>query len=156
MRRFAFLLACLALTAGCGSSSQDKKSATGADTSGSGTMPGPVTPTVHANGTAMTTLHIEAAPDGKPRFSAAVLKAPAGKVEIVMTNASKVPHNIAIRGHGVNVKGKTVAGGVDSVVNVDLKPGQYEFYSSVDGQRDKGMRGFVNVGTASSPGNPSG
>jgi uncharacterized cupredoxin-like copper-binding protein len=151
-RLAVILLLCALAVTGCGSSSQDKKSATGADTSGEPAVSGKVTPTVSAGGTAMTTLHIEAAPNGKPQFSAKLLKAPAGKVQLVMTNSSKVPHNVAIRGHGVNVKGKVVSGGADSVVTVDLKPGQYEFYCSVDGHLDAGMRGLLNVGNASTPG----
>ena len=71
--------------------------------------------------------------------------AKAGKVTIDMKNASPVPHDISIEGGGVDQHGKQVKGGGTSTVSVDLKPGSYTFYCSVDAHRQGGMKGTLKV-----------
>lgn len=65
-----------------------------------------------------------------------------------MANPSQLEHNIAIKGNGVNVKGPVVGNGGTSNVNVQLKPGDYEFYCSVPGHEAGGMKGTLHVGTS--------
>ena len=142
--RLGVLAAVALLAAGCGSSS-----------TGGGAAPtttgGNLEPQGQEGGTASTTLQVQAAEDSL-KFSATILNAAAGKVTLVLTNPSSTSHNIAIRGHGVNVVGKVVTDGGKSTVAVELKAHtQYEFYCSVDGHADAGMRGFINVGDASNP-----
>jgi hypothetical protein len=55
--------------------------------------------------TGQTTLQLEANSGGALEFNTKSLEAPMGKVTIVMTNPSSVPHNIAITGNGVSVIG---------------------------------------------------
>jgi plastocyanin len=71
--------------------------------------------------------------------------APAGQLTIQSKNASSVDHNIAIEGSGVDQKGQVVKDGGTSTVKVDLKPGSYTFYCSVDGHRQAGMQGKLTV-----------
>ncbi len=67
-------------------------------------------------------------------YNKKALKAAAGKVTIVMSNPSPIfQHNVAIKGNGVNVKGKVVGKGKTSTVTAKLKPGKYTFYCSVPG-----------------------
>ena len=54
------------------------------------------------------------------------------------------PHNIAVRGNGVDEKGPVVSTGT-SEVTVDLQPGEYEFYCSVPGHGEGGMKGKLIV-----------
>jgi plastocyanin len=74
------------------------------------------------------------------------LKAPAGKITIVMKNPSSVfKHDIAIKGNGVKVKGKVVGFGGTSTVTATLKPGKYEFYCTVPGHEAGGMKGTLII-----------
>jgi plastocyanin len=90
-----------------------------------------------------TVLHIKAT-DGI-KFDKRVLHAPAGRVTIVMKNLSPLRHNVAIKGHGVNKKGKVVAKGGTSRATTMLRKGRYEFYCSVDAHAQAGMKGTLIV-----------
>lgn len=59
--------------------------------------------------------------------------APEGRVTIVLTNTEALPHNVAIKGNGVDAKGPEVGQGKTSSVSADLAPGVYIFYCSVSG-----------------------
>ena len=81
------------------------------------------------------------------KFNTAFLKAPAGKVTIVMANPSVLPHNVAIKGRGVKpVLGKVVLKGGTSIARASLKKGTYTFYCSVPGHEAAGMKGILKVG----------
>jgi plastocyanin len=79
------------------------------------------------------------------KFDKSSLSAPAGKVTIAMTNKSGLSHDVAIKGNGVDQKGQAVGQDGKSTVAVDLKPGTYEFYCSVDGHEAAGMKGTLTV-----------
>ena len=94
-----------------------------------------------------TKLKLSAAPGFAVRFDKKTLTAKAGKVTIALhvTKAGGVGgHNIAIKGHGVNVRGKVVSGGTSTVTAL-LKKGTYEFYCSVPGHETDGMKGTLIV-----------
>lgn len=78
-------------------------------------------------------------------YSTKALKAKAGVVTIVMKNLSILPHDVAIKGHGVHAKGKTVGKGGVSTVTAKLKPGRYEFYCTIPGHEQAGMKGTLTV-----------
>jgi plastocyanin len=69
-----------------------------------------------------------------PRF----LRAHAGRVTLVLKNLDSHPHNIALKGRGVNRKGRIVSKGGTSRVAAKVKPGTYTFYSSVSGDSAQG------------------
>ena len=69
----------------------------------------------------------------------------AGTVTIDFDNPASVPHAVTVEGNGIEEKGtKTITQGKASVT-LDLKPGEYEFYCPVDGQRSAGMEGKLTV-----------
>jgi plastocyanin len=72
-------------------------------------------------------------------------EAPAGQLTIESVNDQPTEHNIAVDGGGVDEKGDVVTGGGTSSIDVDLKPGEYSFYCSVDGHRAAGMEGKLTV-----------
>lgn len=78
-------------------------------------------------------------------FDKKALTARAGKVTIALTNSSPIPHDIAIKGTGVNANGPTVTGGGRSTVTATLKPGTYTFYCTLPGHEQAGMRGTLTV-----------
>jgi plastocyanin len=144
------LAACAALAvAGCGS--DDKGSDTGGGTASETTDA--ATPTETTNETnapapgsgAGAALKISADPSGQLKFDTDKLTAKAGKVTITMDNPSSVPHAVGIEGNGVDEDGESVGNGGKSTVSADLKPGVYTFYCPVDGHKDAGMKGTLNV-----------
>lgn len=92
-----------------------------------------------------TVLKITAGPGAMLKYSTTTLKAKAGVVTIVMKNAGILPHDVGIKGNGVNVKGRIVAKGGTSTVTAKLKPGRYTFYCSVPGHEQAGMKGTLTV-----------
>jgi uncharacterized cupredoxin-like copper-binding protein len=72
-------------------------------------------------------------------------QANAGQVTIVSKNPQPTQHDIAIEGNGVNGKGAVVTNGGTSKFTVNLKPGTYTFFCSVDGHRQAGMVGKLTV-----------
>jgi uncharacterized cupredoxin-like copper-binding protein len=81
----------------------------------------------------------------KLAFNVKTIRATKGSVTLSMANPSSLPHAIAIKGNGKNVKGKTVKKGGTSRVTVTLKKGTYTFYCPVDGHAAAGMKGKLIV-----------
>jgi mono/diheme cytochrome c family protein len=90
-------------------------------------------------------LEIPAAESGALYFVFADATAPAGQLKLESPNESSVDHNIAVEGNGVNEEGPVVKDGGVSEIDVDLEPGEYTFYCSVDGHREGGMEGQLAV-----------
>jgi uncharacterized cupredoxin-like copper-binding protein len=72
-------------------------------------------------------------------------QANAGQVTIESKNPQSTQHDIGIEGNGINQKGAVVTSGGTSKFTVNLKPGTYTFYCSVDGHRQAGMQGKLVV-----------
>lgn len=90
-------------------------------------------------------LEISADPSGALAFDTGTLQAKAGRVTITMANPSPLPHDVGIRGEGIDVKGEVVLKGGTSTVSADLAPGTYTFYCSVPGHEAAGMKGTLTV-----------
>jgi plastocyanin len=146
MRAFSLiaLLCAFAIpVAGCGGDDDDNGggggsgAATTTESSGGGASSG---------GAAGNVLKIAADPNGALKFDKTSLSAKAGKVTIVMTNTSSIPHAVELEGGGVEKKGAVVTGGGSvSRVTANLKAGKYEFYCPVDGHKQAGMEGTLTV-----------
>ena len=79
-------------------------------------------------------------------FAAKAATAPAGKLTVTAKNPQSTDHNIAVKGPGLSpALGKVVNKGGVSTVTVNLKPGTYEFFCSVDGHEAAGMKGTLTV-----------
>jgi plastocyanin/cytochrome c553 len=89
---------------------------------------------------------VETDPGGDLAFTQKTLTAGAGKVTLKLRNDSPVPHNIAIRGNGVNAgPSETIQGGATADLTATLKPGTYEYYCAVPGHEQGGMKGKLTV-----------
>lgn len=99
-------------------------------------------PSGTAEADAKNVVSIPADPDGQLAFQFKDATAKAGKVTLSSKNDSSVPHNIAIKGDG---EGPVVQGGKVSEVSDTLKAGSYEFYCSVPGHEQAGMKGTLKV-----------
>jgi uncharacterized cupredoxin-like copper-binding protein len=108
------------------------------------------TATPHAARAATHAIRVDAAPSGKLEFLQRRLTARAGNITFVLHNASKVPHNLAIKGNGLDDEqigppSATISGGKTATLHVKLKPGKYEFYCEVPGHERAGMKGVLIV-----------
>ena len=61
------------------------------------------------------------------------------------TNNGNTEHALEIEGDGVEEETDTLAPGEKGTVTVVLKMGEYEMYCPVDGHRDRGMEGSIDV-----------
>jgi plastocyanin len=79
------------------------------------------------------------------KYNTKVLRAKAGKIKLVFTNQSMLQHNVRIE------SGETELGGTKKITkgsttaSVTLKKGTYNFYCSVPGHEDAGMKGKLIV-----------
>ena len=78
-------------------------------------------------------------------FNTAEITAEAGALTITLENEDAIPHNVAIKGAGVDEKGKVVGQGGTSTAEATLKAGEFTFYCSVPGHEAGGMRGKLTV-----------
>ncbi|MCA1689329.1 MAG: cupredoxin domain-containing protein [Actinobacteria bacterium] len=89
---------------------------------------------------------LAADPAGTLKFTQASLTAKAGKVTIVFSNDSPIPHNVAVA-KGAQVLGMTPTfqGGGTKNLALKLTAGSYTYYCTVPGHRDAGMQGTLTV-----------
>jgi plastocyanin len=90
-------------------------------------------------------LKMPADPNGGLFFEFADATAPAGQLKIESVNDASIDHNIALEGNGVDEEGPVVKDGGTSEIDVDLEPGEYTFFCSVEGHREGGMEGTLTV-----------
>ena len=127
---FVLAASVLALSA-CGGGSSSS-STTPATTGGGG------------GGGGSSTVKISADPSGALKYEQTDVSATAGSITIDFTNMSSLPHDVKIEGNGAS-------GGTDEITDssttatVDLEPGTYTFFCSVDGHRAAGMEGTLTV-----------
>lgn len=156
-RRPLFLaLACVALIAlalglaACGGDDDDSGAAAPATTA-AGTTTAPATPiptestpaTTGGGAAGATTLALQADPTGQLKFVESKLTAKAGEITIKLTNASAVPHDVAVNGaSGVSDQ---VQDGGSAELTVNLPAGTYQYYCTVPGHRQAGMVGTLTV-----------
>ena len=81
--------------------------------------------------------------DYKIRLPETTLKA--GKYSFEVQNQGKVPHNLVVKGAGVDEATSDLAPGISESLTVELKPGSYEFYCSIPGHKQLGMDQKVTV-----------
>ena len=58
-----------------------------------------------------------------------------------VTNDGTTTHNLEIEGNGIEEATDDLDAGAKGELTVDLKPGTYEIYCSIDGHKDLGMEG---------------
>jgi len=137
-------VAALALAACGGSSSSSSSSAPATNTSsGGGGGGGGGGGTASAGG---SSVKISADPSGQLAYQEKSVTATAGKVTVDFTNQAPLAHNVTIADSSGKVLGatKTVTGSTSSA-SVNLKPGNYTFYCSVDSHEQAGMKGTLTV-----------
>ena len=99
-------------------------------------------PSGSAKADAKNVVSIPTDPSGQLAYQVKSATAKPGKVTLRSKNDASVPHDIAIKGDG---KGPVVQDGKVSEVSTNLKAGSYEFYCSVPGHEQAGMKGTLTV-----------
>jgi plastocyanin len=103
------------------------------------------TATTSSGGGGGSTVKISADPSGALKFEETSVEATAGKVTIDFTNDSSLSHDVKIEGNGIAGEGTDQVTGGSTSATLDLQPGTYTFYCSVDGHRAAGMEGQLVV-----------
>ena len=62
-----------------------------------------------------------------------------------VSNEGQTTHNLEVEGNGVEEGTADLSPGDTDTLTVDLQPGAYEMYCSIDGHRDQGMEGEITV-----------
>jgi uncharacterized cupredoxin-like copper-binding protein len=75
-------------------------------------------------------------PDFSFKVTQTTLKA--GKTRFIISNTGQSPHQLEIKGPGVDEKSKMVLIGKCDAWDVDLQPGTYEVWCTVDAHKDRG------------------
>ena len=68
-----------------------------------------------------------------------------GNVTFQVTNDGQTVHNLEVEGNGVEETTDDLQPGDQGVLSVDLQPGTYEMYCSIDSHREQGMEGEITV-----------
>jgi nitrite reductase (NO-forming) len=141
----AAALAALSLgLAACGGSDSTSAATTAPATTTA--APAVTAPAGTAPAATATVVEVAADPGGSLAFTKTTLTAPAGPVTLKLTNDSPVPHNIAVKGSGVDSPpSDTIQGGDSAELKVDLPAGSYEYYCEVPGHEAAGMKGTITV-----------
>jgi uncharacterized cupredoxin-like copper-binding protein len=134
--------AALALAvAGCGGSSK-KSASTPATTPATTSTPTPTqtqtTPAPKGGGTLTI---------GETEYKLTPSKATAkaGAVTVVAKNDGAIVHTLEVEGNGVEKKTGDIQSGSSASLKLNLKPGSYKMYCTVDGHRKLGMQGTLVV-----------
>jgi plastocyanin len=116
-------------------------SACGGGSSSSSTTPAT---TGGGSGGGGSTVKISADPSGALKYEQTDVSATAGSITIDFTNMSSLPHDVTIEGNGASGATDQITDSTTSTT-VDLDPGTYTFFCSVDGHRAAGMEGTLTV-----------
>ena len=116
-------------------------SACGGGSSSSSTTPAT---TGGGGGGGGSTVQISADPSGALKFEQTDVSATAGSITIDFTNMSSLLHDVTIEGNGASGATDQITDSTTSTT-VDLEPGTYTFFCSVDGHRAAGMEGTLTV-----------
>lgn len=98
-----------------------------------------------------TTLQIAADPSGALEYTKTDLTAPAGNVTVEFTNESPIPHDVVFSEPGGEAGGEQIGGtdvvseGSASTELTDLEPAKYQFWCTVPGHLEAGMKGTLTV-----------
>lgn len=95
---------------------------------------------------ATSTVNVSADPDGALAYTETELEADAGTLEITFDNPSSTSHDVRIESpDGEDIGGTEVISGSSTTASVDVEPGSYTFFCSVDGHAAAGMEGTLTV-----------
>ena len=138
-RTLATLAACGALAfAGCGDDDDDDGGGEPVATDGSNA-------TEEALAGTGKIVEITADPSGDLAYTDERIVAEDGQVKIAFENPAEIAHDVVVADDGKVLARTDIITDDEAEVNVNLLPGEYTFYCSVDGHREAGMEGTLVV-----------
>ena len=143
MKKLALLLSLLALGAvGLAACGDDEETTSASDT----TATTETSAGGGGGGGGGGTISVSADPDGQLAYTETELTTAAGSNTIEFDNPAGLSHDVVVEDDGGNEVGRTeVISSGSTSATVELEPGTYTFYCSVDGHRDAGMEGTLTV-----------
>ena len=90
-------------------------------------------------------LDLAADPNGVAAYDKKAGTVKAGTVTVKFTNESPLEHNVAVAQGARELGRSDTIKASETELKVDLRPGKYEFYCTVDGHRAAGMEGTLTV-----------
>jgi plastocyanin len=90
-------------------------------------------------------VQLTADPSGKLAYDRKQVSVDLGKVTVRLINRSQTPHNVTIAKGSKVLAGTRTIDGATTSTTVDLPPGDYVFFCSVDAHRQAGMQGTLTV-----------
>jgi plastocyanin len=90
-------------------------------------------------------LTLTADPSGLTAYDRKQAAVKAGTVTIKLVNESPLEHNVAVAQGSRELGRSDTIKGSETELQVDLKPGEYDFYCTVTGHRAAGMEGTLTV-----------
>jgi plastocyanin len=112
---------------------------------GSSSTSAATTPAATGGGGGGSTVNISADPSGAFKYEQTQVTAKAGSVTIDFTNMSSIGHDVKVEGNGVEDEGTDIITSSSTTATLDLQPGTYTFFCSVDSHRQAGMEGKLIV-----------
>lgn len=101
--------------------------------------------TAAGSSAAGSTLQVAADPSGQLAYRQKSLSAKAGRVDIQFDNRSSTPHDVTIEQDGRRIGATKEITSSKTSAAVQVRPGRYTFYCSVDSHRQAGMQGTLTV-----------
>jgi plastocyanin len=92
-----------------------------------------------------TELDLAADPDGAASFDKTEGTVKAGTVTVKLVNESPLEHNVAVAQGSRELGRSDTITASETELEVDLRPGEYAYYCTVDGHREAGMEGTLTV-----------
>lgn len=92
-----------------------------------------------------STVEISAHPGGQLQYEQRTVTARPGRVTIEFDNPAQVPHDVTVARGREDLGSTRVVTAASATAQIDLQPGSYTFYCSVEGHREAGMEGTLAV-----------
>ncbi len=142
MRKLALVALATAASlvlAACGGGGDDNGGSTTAATTST-------TSTTQAGGGGAQAISLSADPSGQLAYQETSLTAKAGKATIDFDNPAALTHDVCVQdSSGKELGCSDVIQQDKTTLDVDLKPGTYTYFCSVDGHEAAGMKGTLTV-----------
>ena len=142
MKRMSILLVAIAFAlfglAACGGDDDDSDTTAAEETT--------ATEPAAGGGGAGGTIDISAAADGSLAFDQKSVEATAGTNTLNFDNPASLSHDVEVESDSGEEAGKTdLISQSTTSTTIELKPGNYVFFSTVPGHREGGMEGTITV-----------
>jgi plastocyanin len=101
--------------------------------------------TAESAGARLSELKLQADRSGTPAYNLKTAEMKTGAVTIVFANPSTTPHNVTVTQGARTIGATKTIQGASETLRLNLEPGDYAFFCTVDGHRAAGMEGTITA-----------